>query len=125
MTLYNGQQAVLPCHGDGYPPPRVAWVSDGVVLQNRSSDQDTNLVIVANGTKGTTAKYECWANNAHGKDLYVVTATFAGKFAYTAKDHEFLKTGLNRIRDFHICNYKYISLQKYFMAIINIILLGL
>ena len=79
VTVYNDQQNVLPCHADGYPRPHVAWVSDGVVLQNRSSDQDTNLVILGNGTKGTTAKYECWANNVHGKDLYVVTATFAGK----------------------------------------------
>ena len=104
MTLYNVQQAVLPCHGDGYPPPRVAWVSDGVVLQNRSSDQDTNLVIVANGTKGTTAEYECWANNAHGKDLYVVTATFAGKV------HE--SKYVLRIRKLPTVIYIYISVLR-------------
>jgi hypothetical protein len=57
----------------------MAWVSEGVVLQNRTSDQDTNLVVIANGTKGTTTDYECWASNIHGKDLYVVTATRAGK----------------------------------------------
>lgn len=78
VTLYEGDQVVLPCHAYGYPQPYIAWVSNGVVLQNRSSDQDTNLVIDVNGTKGTITKYECYASNAHGKDLYVVTATHAG-----------------------------------------------
>ena len=80
VTFYtDGQQAVLPCHSFAYPAPYIAWVSNGVVLQNRTSDQDTNLVVIANGTKGTTTDYECWASNIHGKDLYVVTATRAGK----------------------------------------------
>ena len=78
VTLYEGSETVLLCHSYGYPKPYIAWLSNGLLLQNRSSDQDTNLVVKANGTIGTTTEYQCYATNPHGKDLYVVTATHAG-----------------------------------------------
>ncbi len=97
VTIYNGYQKTLPCHSYGHPAPHIAWVSNGVVLQNRSSDQDTNLVVTANGTRGTTTKYECWASNVHGKDLYVITATHVGRYDMCLKPEEVRDPTRNRL----------------------------
>ncbi|CAB3990373.1 partial [Paramuricea clavata] len=96
VPLYHGYQNVLPCHSYGHPAPYIAWVSEGVVLQNRTSDQDTNLVVVANGTKGTTTDYECWASNIHGKDLYSITATHTGRYDMCIKPEEVRDPSRNR-----------------------------
>ena len=96
VALYHGYQNVLPCHSYGYPAPYIAWVSNDVVLQNRTSDQDTNLVVIANGTKGTTTDYECWASNNHGKDLYSITATHTGRYDMCIKPEEVRDPSRNR-----------------------------
>ncbi|CAB3988799.1 Pancreatic secretory granule membrane major glyco GP2 [Paramuricea clavata] len=96
VPLYHGYQNVLPCHSYGYPAPYIAWVSNGVVLQNRTSDQDTNLVVIANGTKGTTTDYECWASNIHGKDLYSITASHTGRYDMCIKPEEVRDPSRNR-----------------------------
>ena len=75
-TFYSGRLAVLPCEAYGNPTPYVAWVVNGVVLQNRTTD--TDLVLTVNLTKGSSQKYECYATNIHGKDYYDVTVTAAG-----------------------------------------------
>ncbi len=77
-TVYEGLAAVLRCQANGFPIPHVAWVRDGVVIQNKTTY--TSLKWTVNDTKGSTHKYECHATNIHGKDYYPITVTVAGTY---------------------------------------------
>ena len=67
---------MLTCPAMGYPRPRIVWVKDGVVVQNKTTH--TLLKWTVNVTKGSSSKYECYATNIHGKDYYPITVTIAG-----------------------------------------------
>lgn len=75
-VFYEGQVAVLNCDVMGYPKPYVAWLSDGVLIQNKTTDTALNLTI--NDTAGSKKTYECYASNIHGKDYLPITVTIAG-----------------------------------------------
>ncbi|XP_022795010.1 uncharacterized protein LOC111333651 [Stylophora pistillata] len=70
QDAYDQTSLTLVCPEPfGYPEPLVAWVKDGVVLQNSSSDLTLNLsIIIQRGI--TTWAIDCVASNKHGADYY-------------------------------------------------------
>ncbi|CAH3165693.1 unnamed protein product [Pocillopora meandrina] len=64
----------------GYPEPFAAWVKDGVVLQNSSSDLTLNLSIIAqrDTTKWTI---DCVASNKHGADYHRFVLNLRSRYA--------------------------------------------
>ena len=70
QDAYDKSSLTLVCPEPfGYPEPFVAWVKDGVVLQNSTSDLTLNLSIIApwNNTKW---KIDCVVSNKHGTDFH-------------------------------------------------------
>ena len=67
--MYVGSSLSLLCPEPfGYPEPFVAWVKDGVVLQNSSSDMTLNLKAINQTYDGSVI--DCVASNKHGADYY-------------------------------------------------------
>ena len=75
-VLYEGHSATLECSSKAYPNAYIAWLKNGVVIQNRTTDTDLRWTV--NDTKGSNIKYECYATNKHGKDYYPIDVTIAG-----------------------------------------------
>ena len=67
-----GLQVELKCAVEGDPPPYVAWinVTDGSVLQNRTSDTSYIIPSVSSHDKGT---YRCVTRNRCGNDSREIT----------------------------------------------------
>lgn len=94
MKVYKDRPTVLPCHAYGNPKPFVAWLTDGVILQNRTTD--TDLLLTTNLTRGSTKKYECYATNIHGKDYYDVTVEIGGYYEMCLRPLEIKNPTRNR-----------------------------
>ena len=73
MTLH------LDFDATGYPSPRVIWFRDEEVLQNRSIEESTSLVL-RNVTKNDDGKYNCTATNLLGRESYEVQVNVIGEF---------------------------------------------
>lgn len=71
LSVIVGTILYLGCNATGYPPPRVIWFRDKEVLQNRSIEESTSLVL-RNVTKDDGGKYICRATNLLGSDSYEV-----------------------------------------------------
>lgn len=79
LSVIVGTILYLGCNATGYPPPRVIWFRDKEVLQNRSIEESTSLVL-RNVTKDDEGKYICRATNLLGSDSYEVQVNFTGEF---------------------------------------------
>ena len=73
--VYEGHIAVIKSMIVGYPRPHVAWLRDGVLLQNETQSY---LKWTVNDTKGSSYKLDLNATNIHGKDYYPITVNVAG-----------------------------------------------
>ena len=73
--VYEGHIAAIKSMIVGYPRPHVAWLRDGVLLQNETQSY---LKWTVNDTKGSTYQLDLNATNKHGKDYYPITVTVAG-----------------------------------------------
>ncbi|XP_022810391.1 uncharacterized protein LOC111347407, partial [Stylophora pistillata] len=78
---YDKSSITLVCPEPfGYPEPFVAWVRDGVVLQNNTSDLTLNLSIIA-PWNNTTWTIDCVANNKHGTDFHRFVLNLHSKYS--------------------------------------------
>lgn len=78
---YHKSSITLVCPEPfGYPEPFVAWVRDGVVLQNSTSDLTLNLSIIAPWNNNTWT-IDCVANNKHGTDFHRFVLNLHSKYS--------------------------------------------
>lgn len=64
MTVYEKENVTLVCNALGDTPPYVAWIHNGHVIQNRTSN--TQLVLQAVHVD-SSGMYVCQANNQNGE----------------------------------------------------------
>ncbi|XP_027042390.1 vascular endothelial growth factor receptor 1-like isoform X1 [Pocillopora damicornis] len=79
FAVVQGMTLHLDFDATGYPSPRVIWFRDEQVLQNRSIEESTSLVL-RNVTKNDEGKYNCTATNLLGSDSYEVQVNVIGEF---------------------------------------------
>jgi len=79
LTVNFGEKVELSCEAEGYPPPKVEWRSDGVVLAKNTVDSDkkshsikSKLILVIPKVKGEKV-YICIADNTQGQHQEKIT----------------------------------------------------
>lgn len=78
QKVYQGNTAALACPAMGFPRPYFAWLKDGVVIKNTTTD--AHLKWTVNDTIGSSHTYACHITNVHGKDYYPFKVAVAGVY---------------------------------------------
>ncbi|XP_058958507.2 uncharacterized protein [Pocillopora verrucosa] len=90
QDAYDKSSLTLVCPEPfGYPEPFVAWVKDGVVLQNSTSDLRLNLSIIASWNNNTW-KIDCVASNKHGTDFHRFVLNLQSKYSMCTEYKELM-----------------------------------
>ena len=67
MTLYEGQQYLLPCKVHGYPVPSYFWSLDGsLVIDPDVKVRANNDLFFSNAKSSHSGWYTCTASNVFG-----------------------------------------------------------
>lgn len=72
MNVVSGDQVYLHCNADGYPQPYVAWIKNGVVLQNSSTNYFYHIASITTSQAGI---YTCRATNEGGSVAHALNVT--------------------------------------------------
>lgn len=76
--VFENMPFVLVCDARGYPPPWIAWIWKGQVLQNKTNGPKYLLRLRA--TTEEAGNYTCMAGNSAGVTSYNYQVTVRGTY---------------------------------------------
>lgn len=77
VSVVAGQELVLRCVAEGYPPPSITWLRKGRILP---SSESSPLLVLSDSQEEDSGDYTCLASNSVGSAEKQFDVKVIGKY---------------------------------------------